>query len=66
MRSLDDLLERLARLEKYVEISENRARDQDTASSFVANCVVGTSLNADPLAVVLRVEAAKARVDLYR
>ena len=66
MRSFEDRLDRLTRLEKYVEIAENRARDQDTASSIVFNCVVGTPFRADQLAVELRVEAAKARVDLYR
>jgi hypothetical protein len=59
-------MERLVRLEKYVEISENRARDQDTAASFVSSCVTNTSIGADPLAVELRVEAAKTRLDLYR
>ena len=66
MRSLEDRYNRLARLEQYVEIAENRARDQDTASSLVSNCVVGTAYGTDQLAVELQVEAAKARVDLYR
>ncbi len=59
-------MDRLARLEKCVEIAENKARDQDTASSLVSNYVVGAAFGAEHLAVELRVEAAKARVDLYR
>ena len=58
-------MDRLARLEKIVEITENRARDQDNASSLVSNCV-GAAFGADQLAAELRIEAAKVRVDLYR